>query len=148
MFSYDPAHRVIICSDCGTCLIPGRASQEQHLRAKPHQLCGETLKTTLQLFSSYDAGTAEELKAGKPRAEDKVVQIKDLAAYDGFHCLQLDCGYCTRHFLKMKAHGAAHKKKSLDRKLGNSHCPRPRSSGKRHGARAGVLKWTTSAGAK
>jgi hypothetical protein len=33
---------------------------------KPHKFIGDTLKATLQRFSSYDVRTAEELKASKP----------------------------------------------------------------------------------
>jgi Orsellinic acid/F9775 biosynthesis cluster protein D len=71
MFPYDPVHQVIICSECGTCVIPGSASQERHLGEKPHQLRGDALRTTLQLLSSYMVRTVKELKASKPRAEDK-----------------------------------------------------------------------------
>ena len=91
MFPYDALHRVIICSRCGTCLVSKRASQEQHLRAKLHQLCGDTLKTTLQRFGSYDVRTAEELRASKSKAEDGVAQIKHLTAYDGFRCCNDVC---------------------------------------------------------
>jgi hypothetical protein len=69
------------------------------------------LKATLQQFSSYNVKTAEELKASKPKAEDKVARIKHLTAYDGFCCLRPACTYCTRNKQKIKEHTAAHVKK-------------------------------------
>jgi len=106
---------VIICSDCNTCVIPRRASQEQHLRVKPHKLRGDALKATLQWFSSYSLRTVEELRANKPKADDRVARIKHLAAYKGFRCLQQpDCAFSTRNLVQMKAHIAAHKKKGED----------------------------------
>ena len=113
MFLYNALHQVIICSHCGSCIIPRRASQEQHLRAKPHQLRGDTLKATLQQFSSYSIRTVEELRVKKPKAEDGVARIKHLAAYDGFHCLRLDCAFYTRRFTRMKEHVAAHTRKKM-----------------------------------
>ncbi len=95
MFLYDPAYRVIICSDCGTCIISKRASQELHLRTEPHWLYGDALKMMLQQFSGYDVKTVEELRASKPRADERVAQIRHLKAYDGFCCLQPDCAFST-----------------------------------------------------
>jgi hypothetical protein len=75
------------------------------------------LEDALQLFHSYNVKTVEELKAAKPKAEDGVVQVKHLAVYDSFRCLQLDCTFYTRYFSRMKEHRAAYKKKSLTREL-------------------------------
>jgi hypothetical protein len=110
MFSYDLVHQVIVCKDCCSCIIPGRASQERHLRAAPHQQSGDVLKATLQLFSSYNLRTIKELRSNKPKAEDKVARIQDLAIYNGFRCLQSGCDYYTYSLDAKRKHAAAHKK--------------------------------------
>jgi hypothetical protein len=110
MFSYNPVHQVIVCSNCHSCILPGRASQTRHLRAKPHRLRGDALKATLQLFSSYSVRTVDELRAYKPRAEDGVTRIKGLAPYPGFHCLQSGCVHHTRSLQTATKHAAVHKK--------------------------------------
>ncbi|KFZ19884.1 hypothetical protein V502_03445 [Pseudogymnoascus sp. VKM F-4520 (FW-2644)] len=35
MFSYDAAHRVVVCRACGSCVVPGRSNQDRRLRAAP-----------------------------------------------------------------------------------------------------------------
>jgi len=107
MFSYDPIHRVVVCRLCSSCVVPGRRSQERHLRAKPHRLTGDTLKTTVQLLDSYDLRTVAELREHKPRARDERRPIEHLASYDGFSCLQLECDFSTRHRLRMREHMSA-----------------------------------------
>jgi Orsellinic acid/F9775 biosynthesis cluster protein D len=83
------------------------------LRAEPHRLLGPELKTTLELLSSYDLRTLRELKQHKPRIEDQCQAIKHLAVYDGFYCLQPDCGYQTRHLREVRKHmPRAHKIKA------------------------------------
>ena len=86
-FAYDQTHGVAICRDCGSCVVPGAASLERHLRAKPHRLAGDVLKTTVQLLSSYALRPVEELKRRKPRREDRCPRIPHLAAYDGYSYL-------------------------------------------------------------
>jgi hypothetical protein len=61
----------------------------------------------VQLLSSYDLKTVEELKEHKPQFEDKCQLIERLESYDGFYCLQGKCTYCTRHLPKMKRHVAS-----------------------------------------
>jgi hypothetical protein len=61
-FSYNAAHRVVICRDCRTCVVPTAAGRENHLRAAPHSLRGAALKTTIELLSSYSLKTVAELK--------------------------------------------------------------------------------------
>ena len=107
MFSYNSTHRVVVCHVCKSCIIPGRSSQERHLRAEPHRLLGEVLSTTVELLSSYNLRGVGELKEHKPRLEDQSEPIEHLAGYDGFYCLQQACGYCTRHLPKMKKHMAS-----------------------------------------
>jgi len=112
MFSYNSEHQVIVCSDCHSCIVPGRSSQTRHLRNK-HHLNGDTLKATLQRFSSYNVRTIKELQASKPKAEhgDKVAaSIKDLAIYKGFRCLWPSCIYRSCSLERIKEHAATHKK--------------------------------------
>jgi hypothetical protein len=104
MFSYNPVHQVVVCHVCKSCIIPGCSSQERHLRAEPHRLSGEELKTTVQLLSSYNLRTVEELREHKPRIEDQCQVIEHLACYGGFYCLQPECQYSTRHFREMRKH--------------------------------------------
>ena len=112
-FSYNSVHRVVICHTCHSCIVPGHRSQEYHLRAEPHRLLGQVLKTTLELLSTYSLRTLGELQQHKPRVEDKCQVIEHLAVYDGFYCLQLDCGYQTRHLREMRKHmPQAHKIKA------------------------------------
>jgi hypothetical protein len=65
-FVYNAAHQVVVCRDCQTYVVPTAAGRENHLRAAPHCLRGEALKTTMELLSSYRLRTAAELKQGKP----------------------------------------------------------------------------------
>lgn len=117
MFSYNPTHRVVICHLCQSCIIPGQASQERHLRAKPHQLLGDVLKSTMKLLSSYDLSSVQELQLGKPRPEEQCELVEHLASYSGFHCRQEGCSYCTRHNRKIKEHVASqHSLKAVEHK--------------------------------
>ncbi|PQE31525.1 telomere-associated recq protein [Rutstroemia sp. NJR-2017a WRK4] len=97
-FSYNPVHQV------ASCIIPGSASQTRHLRAEPHRLAGEALKTAVQLLGSYQLRTVDELRAHKPRIEDQCPMVEHLACYPGFYCLQPACQYSTRHFREMRKH--------------------------------------------
>lgn len=87
MFSHNPVHQVVVCHACRSCVVPGSSGQERHLRGEPHRLLGATLSTTVQLLSSYDLRTVEELKEHKPRLEDKCPLIENLESYDGVYCL-------------------------------------------------------------
>lgn len=114
MFSYNPTHQVVVCYICHSCILPRLTSQERHLRAEPHRLLGNVLKTTVQLLSSYNLRTIEELRAHKPQLEDKCEQIQQLTSYSGSRCLELGCDYATRHPQKRREHCAsAHKKKAI-----------------------------------
>ena len=117
MFVYNPIHKIVVCQACKSSIIPGPGSQERHLRAEPHRLSGDALNTTVQLLSSYDLRTTEELKEYKPRPEDNCELIESLAYYDGFRCLQPGCQYYTRNPRKIKEHVASiHKIKATEHK--------------------------------
>jgi hypothetical protein len=81
MFSYNSTHRVVVCRICKSCVIPGRRSQERHLRAKPHRLSGSVLKETVRLLSSYDLRTREELKEHQPGPDGECQLVEHLASY-------------------------------------------------------------------
>ena len=88
------------------------------MRAEPHRLLGDVLSTTIQLLSSYNLRSIGELKEHKPRPEDQCRPIEHLASYNGFYCLQPECGYCTRHLPKIKKHiASAHKIKAKKHKF-------------------------------
>jgi hypothetical protein len=75
------------------------------------------LKETVQLLSSYDLRTSDELREHKPQLRDKCQLVEHLASYSGFCCLQPGCSYCTRHFREMKKHVAStHKVKAARHK--------------------------------
>ena len=117
MFLHNPDHGVVVCRSCRSCIVPGQSAQERHLRAEPHHLLGEVLKTTVQLLSNYRLKTLEELREQAPQLEDECGAIEGLARYDGFCCLYSDCTYCTRHLPKMKEHvSSAHKTKAVEHK--------------------------------
>ncbi|KFY67705.1 hypothetical protein V496_01441 [Pseudogymnoascus sp. VKM F-4515 (FW-2607)] len=64
-------------------------------------------------LSSYDLRTVEELKAHKPRPEDKCEKIQQLTSYGGSRCLHPQCDYATRRPRKMGEHWAsAHNRKA------------------------------------
>jgi hypothetical protein len=121
MFSYNQVHRVVVCTLCRSCVIPGRQSLERYLRAAPHRLLGAELKTTLELLCSYSLRPAPELKENKPWIEDQCQVIDGLECYSGFVCLQSDCQYATRQPREIRKHmpsvhqvkAAAHKKSAL-----------------------------------
>jgi len=119
MFSYDSTHKVVVCQLCQSCILPRQRSQERHLRAKPHRLSGDVLSTTVQLLGSYDLRTVEELREYKRRLDNDCQPIEHLASYGGFDCIQLDCGYRTRHLRDMRKHlPSIHKIKAKEHENG------------------------------
>jgi hypothetical protein len=118
MFLYNATHQVVVCQECGSCIIPGARSQERHLRAKPHRLSGDVLKTTVQLLNSYCLRTVEELREYAQQLEGTCEAIEHLTSYDGFCCLQPGCQYRTRYFHDVKKHmPAVHKISAVGHKI-------------------------------
>jgi hypothetical protein len=116
-FLYNPLHQVVVCRSCGTCLIPTLTAQERHLRAQPHRLQGDPLKTTVQLLSSYQLRTTEELRHHKPAVDDQCLRIEGLKAYDGYRCLGAGCSYYTRCLPEIKRHAfSTHQKQAKEHK--------------------------------
>jgi hypothetical protein len=117
MFSHNPVHQVVVCYVCYSYIVPGHRSQERYLRAKPYQLSGDLLNTTIQLLSSYSLRTAYELKEYKPRLGDECQLIEYLACYNSFYCLQPEYEYYTRHPQKIREYVASiHKLKAVSHK--------------------------------
>lgn len=104
MFVYNPDHRVVVCSLCRSCIVPGRLSFERHLRADPHRLLGPALKASIELLLSYQARTTKELCKTKPALGDQCRVIDGLDCYVGFVCLYTGCGYATRNLRKIRKH--------------------------------------------
>lgn len=123
MFSYNPVHQVVVCHAFKFCIITRRSRQERHLRAEPHRLSGEELKTTLKLLNSHKLRIVRELKGHQPGIKDRCRVIKDLACYSGFYRLELERRYSTRHFRDMRKHmPLVHQIKAAAHK--NVHCGR------------------------
>ena len=54
LFTYDITHQVIVCKSCCTCVAPGRATTERHLRRKStHGLVGPTLRACVEYADSF-----------------------------------------------------------------------------------------------
>ena len=106
-FVYNPAHGVVVCRTCGTCIGAQPRAQERHLRSQPHQLCGETLKAVLGQLSGYVLRSDEELRANKPVASVGCPAIEHLAVYEGWRCVQ-GCEFATRSLREMRRHAATH----------------------------------------
>jgi hypothetical protein len=117
MFSYDELHKVVVCHQCKSCIIPGPAGQTRHLRAEPHRLLGEALKATLRLLSSFDLKTIDELKREKPAGRSRCQPIEHLRVYDGFRCLSPECDYSTCRLQMMREHVAVHGVKAKEHKI-------------------------------
>jgi hypothetical protein len=113
-FTYDPDHRVIVCRICETCLIPKPTSWKSHLRAEPHQMKGETLRSTVEQLLSYELRPVEELRQWRPDRKRPCQLVKGLAVYGGYICTEDDdkCDYCTRRIETMQDHTPAHGKKA------------------------------------
>jgi orsellinic acid/F9775 biosynthesis protein OrsD/helicase-like protein/RAD3-like DEAD/DEAH box helicase len=110
MFQYNSTHQVVICEQCASCIVPGRSSQERHLRTKPHRLSGAILKTTVQQLESYSLRTIVELREYARLLLEPTKALDGLAIYTGFSCIQPDCRFRTRHLREVKKHiPAVHK---------------------------------------
>ncbi|KAH7111680.1 hypothetical protein B0J13DRAFT_461801 [Dactylonectria estremocensis] len=92
-FLYDPDHRVVVCRPCGTCLVPKAASWRSHLRAEPHRMRGDELRTTIELLLSYDLRPVEELRQWRPDRTRPCRPIEGLAVFAGYCCTRDGCNY-------------------------------------------------------
>ena len=85
-FSYLATHGVLLCRDCGTCLMPGRASQEWHLRHPPHNLKGSELRTLLDLFATHELRSPGQIAL----PDQPCIAIEGLRRHPAFSCILCD----------------------------------------------------------
>jgi hypothetical protein len=113
-YCYNQAHKVVVCRRCHSCIVPGQSQLARHLRAEPHRLSGGVLQATAALLASYDLRSVAQLREHKPAWDERCVPIEHLVTYDGFRCLEANCGYTTRNRHKIQKHGAAvHQKRAI-----------------------------------
>ena len=84
-FTFNSTHRVVVCRQCKTCMVPGRMSVERHLRRHPHSLLSDVLKSTTEYLLSLDLKPLAELHAHKPAGQ--CAAIKHLKLFKGYACL-------------------------------------------------------------
>jgi hypothetical protein len=58
---YQPEWQVLLCTECGFCLWPGRDVWLRYLRQQPHCLRGVPLKALVELFGSYELLAPEQV---------------------------------------------------------------------------------------
>ena len=80
--AYNPLHQVLVCKGCQTCIIPGTASIKRYLRAYPHCLLGQVLKTHLAYAQTLTLRTVQELREQKPQSE--IIKLDYLKVFDRF----------------------------------------------------------------
>ncbi|KAG6055967.1 hypothetical protein E4U32_005979 [Claviceps aff. humidiphila group G2b] len=128
-FRYDAEHQVMVCLWCATCLVPGRGGPgtktrqnpwESHLRAPPHRLQKQELKTMLALLSECELRDAEELRRRMPDPRTPCRKIKGLATFTGYLCRcnvnEAPCTFVTRSLAGMKNHVPQHGRKAGEHK--------------------------------
>jgi hypothetical protein len=110
---YQPEWQVLLCTQCGFCLRPGRSVWLRHLRQKPHCLRGAPLKALVELFASYGLLAPEQVAV-------PTQAVAGLRLQDGFQCLTCSAGLTqslqTIQLHVSKAHQqkpALHKKSPL-----------------------------------
>jgi Lhr-like helicase len=112
--AYNPLHQVLVCKSCETCIIPGATSVERHLRAQPHSLLGQVLKTHLAYAQTLKLKTVQELREQKPR--NGISKLDCLRTFEGFQCLLCDT-FLTIHLPRMRRHISTHGQKANEHKI-------------------------------
>ncbi|KAG6090771.1 hypothetical protein E4U30_007991, partial [Claviceps sp. LM220 group G6] len=128
-FRYDAEHQVMVCLKCATCLVPGRGGPgtktrrnpwENHLRAAPHGLLKQELKTMLALLSACELRDAEELQRRMPDPRTPCREIEGLATFTGYLCCcnvnEAPCTFVTRSLGRMEDHMPRHGRKPGEHK--------------------------------
>jgi len=101
---YQPAWQVLLCTQCGFCLRPGRNVWLRHLRQEPHCLRGAPLKALVELFASYVLLAPEQVAV-------PTQAVAGLRPQDGFQCLTCSAGL-TRSLQTIQLHvSKAHQQK-------------------------------------
>ncbi|KAG6018558.1 hypothetical protein E4U40_000164, partial [Claviceps sp. LM458 group G5] len=128
-FRYDAEHQVMVCLKCATCLVPGSGGPgtktrqnpwENHLRAAPHLLRKQELKTMLSLLSEHKLRDAEELRRWMPDPRTPCRKIEGLATFTGYLCCcnvnEAPCTFVTRSLARMEDHMPRHGRKPGENK--------------------------------
>ncbi|KAG6091707.1 hypothetical protein E4U14_001083, partial [Claviceps sp. LM454 group G7] len=128
-FRYDAEHQVMVCLKCATCLVPGSDGPgnktrqdpwENHLRAPPHRLLKQELKTMLAMLSACELRDAEELQRRMPDPRTPCRKIEGLATFTGYLCCcnvnEVPCTFVTRSLPRMKRHMPRHGRKPGEHK--------------------------------
>ncbi|KUJ16656.1 uncharacterized protein LY89DRAFT_749500 [Mollisia scopiformis] len=89
---YLAAYEVVICIECQTCLLPGRSSQERHLRQPPHSSRGPQLQALLDLLVTYQLQAPNQVALPFPPSP----AIEGLRYYDAFACSLCTTSHLTR----------------------------------------------------
>jgi hypothetical protein len=84
------------------------ASWKNHLGAKPHRMRGPELEATIQLLSSYDVRSIDELRQWKTDKTRPCGRIEGLAHFGGQYCTHGNCSFSTRRLKKMFEHMRVH----------------------------------------
>jgi hypothetical protein len=82
---YKPEWQVLLCTQCGFCLRPGRRVWLRHLRQKPHCLRGASLRALVELLGSYNLPALEQVAV-------PTQAVTGLQLHNGFQCLTCFAG--------------------------------------------------------
>lgn len=114
-FVYEPAWRVLVCVECGLCLLPCKDVWRRHLRAAPHRIYGPELKALVDLFETYDL--VQPAEAALPSSQP-CAPVPGLKSYAGYRCLLCDSGR-TRSLRAARDHASrGHGKKPAECRKG------------------------------
>lgn len=112
---YEPAWRVLVCVECGLCLLPSADVWRRHLRAAPHRIYGPELKALVDLFETYDL--VQPAEAALPSSQP-CAPVPGLKCYPGYRCLLCDSGR-TRSLRAARDHASrGHGKKPAEHRKG------------------------------
>ena len=106
---YNPIYEVVVCKQCQSCVIPGAASIQRHLRANPHRLLCHVLKAHLDYTNALDLRSLEELRETKPAGRCPALQ--HLRVYNGYLCLLCNT-FLTTNLSLIQRHMSIHNKKA------------------------------------
>ncbi|KAL2350397.1 hypothetical protein BJ546DRAFT_1112222, partial [Cryomyces antarcticus] len=81
-FVYHPEDGLLVCVDCGFCLLPKRDLWKRHLRKQPHNIFGRRLRSLVDLFPTYTLLTPDKIQY----PTTAVKPITGLKLHDGFRC--------------------------------------------------------------
>jgi hypothetical protein len=98
-FAYLPAHGVLLCTTCHTCILPSHSSQERHLRQPPHCYKSPQLQALLDLFGTYKLQLPSDVAPPEPPG----LAVQGLRRLPAFSCC-LCSDYLTRSKHAVEVH--------------------------------------------